>query len=305
MEILLTGATGFLGSHLLKKLLAEGNEVSIIKRSFSNCSRIEPELGHPKLSFYDIDRVDIEDAFASRNYRIIIHTATEYGRNEESIHKILEANVILPVKLIEMGIKYNVKNFLNTDSYFNKENYRYSNLLNYSLSKQSLLIWLKQFSSKIQIMNASLEHLYGPNDSESKFVEMLFQQIAVKHADRVSLTHGHQKRDFIYVDDVIAAYLVLIEYADTHNFSFRNFEIGTASCLEIRELASKIKLASGSQTVLGFGDIPYRPDEIMQSKADIKMMRELGWKQKISIDRGIEKILASYRQSITNDNSTA
>lgn len=294
MEILLTGATGFLGSHLLMKLLDEGHQVSIIKRSFSNTSRIETALNHPKLALYDIDLIDIEDAFASRNYRIIIHTATEYGRNEESIHKILEANVILPVKLIEMGIKYNVKSFLNTDSYFNKENYRYSNLLNYSLSKRSLLIWLRQFSSKIQIMNASLEHLYGPTDSESKFVEMLFQQIAVKQENRVRLTHGHQKRDFIYVDDVIAAYLVLIDYADAHNFSFRNFEVGTGSCIEVRELASKIKLESGSSTVLGFGDIPYRSDEIMQSKADTKQMRELGWEQKISIDTGIERILKLY-----------
>lgn len=295
MEIILTGATGFLGSHLLKRLLDEGHKVSIIKRSFSSIDKIKNVFNHENFSAYDIDTGDIEEIFQRNFFDIIIHTATEYGRNDESIHKILEANVILPVKLIEMGIKYNVKSFLNTDSYFNKDNYRYSNLLNYSLSKRSLLIWLMQFSSKIKIINISLEHIYGPNDSGSKFIEMLFRKIAIEKIDRVSLTHGHQKRDFIYVDDVIDAYLTLIKYSNEHNFSYQNFEIGSGTCLEVRELALKIKSSSGSNTVLGFGDIPYRSDEIMQSKADIKQMTELGWRQKISLEEGIQKILQIYR----------
>jgi nucleoside-diphosphate-sugar epimerase len=160
-----------------------------------------------------------------------------------------------------------------------------------------------QFSSKIQIINASLEHIYGPNDSESKFVEMLFRKIAIDKIDRLSLTHGHQKRDFIYVDDVIDAYLALIAYSDAHNFSYRNFEVGSGTCLEVREMALKIQRASGSHTTLGFGDISYRSDEIMQSRADIKQMTELGWRQKISIDDGIARILKCYAEkSLANLN---
>jgi len=291
---MLTGATGFLGSHLLKKLLDVGHKVSIIKRSFSNDYRIKGILNNKNLSVFDIDTCDLEEIYRKNNFDIIIHTATEYGRNDESIHKILEANVILPVKLIEMGIKYNVKTFLNTDSYFNKENYRYSNLLNYSLSKRSLLTWLMQFSSKIQIINASLEHVYGPYDSESKFVEMLFRKIAIEKIERVALTHGHQKRDFIYIDDVIDAYIDLIKYSKDHNFSYKNFEIGTGTCIEVGQLAIKIKSFSGSNTVLGFGDIAYRSDEIMESKADVKQMTELGWRPKTSVDDGVRKILKIY-----------
>ncbi|MBT8558154.1 NAD-dependent epimerase/dehydratase family protein [Polynucleobacter paneuropaeus] len=294
MEIILTGATGFLGSHLLKRLLDDGHKVSIIKRSFSSIDKIRSVLNNDNLSVYDIDSCALEYIFQQKKIDIIIHAATEYGRNDESIHKILEANVILPVKLIEMGIKYNVKSFLNTDSYFNKENYRYSNLLNYSLSKRSLLTWLKQLSSNIQIMNVSLEHIYGPNDSDSKFVEMLFKKIAIEKVDRVSLTHGHQKRDFIFVDDVVQAYIALIKYSNEHNFSYRNFEIGTGECIEVRELAVKIKRLSNSSTILGFGDIPYRSDEIMQSKADLKQMTELNWWSSTSLDDGVQNILEAY-----------
>ena len=297
MKILLTGATGFLGSHLLRGLLHEGHEVHVIKRSRSDLKRIEVLKEHKNIFFYDIDKIEPDEIFQNSNIEIIIHVATEYGRNNESTHDILLANVILPVRLIESGIKYGVRSFLNTDSYFNKENYRYSNLLNYSLSKRSLMTWLMQFSSKIQIINASLEHVYGPEDSGSKFVEMLFREISIKKVDRLGLTHGHQRRDFIHVDDVVEAYVYLIEYAQNHSFSFKNFEIGSGECMEIRELALKIKNASKSNTTLGFGDITYRSDEIMQSKADIKQMAELGWRHQISVDAGVSKILELYLEN--------
>lgn len=294
MEIILTGATGFFGSHLLKKLLDENHNVKVIKRSFSNIDRIKNSFNYKNFSTFNIDTEDIEKIFQQKTFDIIIHAATEYGRNDESIRMILEANVIFPIGLIEMGIKYNVKSFLNTDSYFAKENWCYSNLPYYSLSKRNLLMWLKQLSSKIQIINVSLEHIYGPNDSNSKFVEMLFKKIAIERIDRISLTPGHQKRDFIYVDDVVDAYLILIKYANENNFSYLDFEIGSGECLEVRELALKIKNFSNSNTVLGFGDVRYRPHEIMQSKADIKKMTALGWQQNISLEEGIKKILEIY-----------
>ena len=297
MEIILTGATGFMGSHLLKRLLKDGYRASIIKRSFSNTYRVRELLLHENLSIHNIDLTDIEEIFKYRKVDTIVHAATDYGRKDGSIHKILEANVILPVKLIEMGIKYGVKTFLNTDTYFNKDNNNYSNLLHYSLSKRSLLIWLKQLSSRIQILNACLEHIYGPYDSDSKFVEMLFQRIVVKKIPRVSMTHGHQRRDFIYIDDVVDAYVTLIKYADRHSFSYRNFEIGSGKCWEIRELAQKIKTSSGSPTELGYGDIPYRSDEIMESQADIRQIAELGWNPLVSLDEGIEKILRAYEST--------
>ena len=294
MRILLTGATGFLGSYLLRRFLGEGFKVSILKRSFSSIDRIRSVLDHKNVSIHDIDVCEIEDVFRKNNFNIIIHTATEYGRNDVSIFKVLEANIVFPVKLMELGVKYGVKSFLNTDSYFNKGSYEYSSLLNYSLSKRSLLLWLEKLSPKIQIINVILEHVYGPNDSESKFVEMLFRKISVNKVKKVSLTHGHQRRDFVYVEDVVDAYLALIKYSCSHKSSYQSFEVGSGQSIEIRELAKKIKLFSNSNTVLGFGDIPYRFDENMQSFADIKQMTELGWKPQVSIDQGVKKILKKY-----------
>ena len=208
--IVLTGGTGFLGSNLLGKLLVDGYEVAAIVRTNSSLARIENWTSHPNIKLYNVEEINPRIIFEENKIEVIVHTATEYGRGGGAISNILEPNLILPVRLIELGIEYNTACFINTDSYFNKGSSTYSNLLNYSLSKKSLLVWLKQLSNQIRIVNVTLEHMYGPGDSRSKFVENLIQEISVERISRVHLTHGHQKRDFVYVDEVADAFIKLI-----------------------------------------------------------------------------------------------
>lgn len=292
--IVLTGATGFLGSNLLGKMLDEGCEVAAVIRTNSNLSRIGKWKNHKNVKFYNVENEDPRLIFEENKIDVIVHTATEYGRRDGSVSNILQSNLILPIRLIELGIEYKTICFINTDSYFNKGGGSYSNLLNYSLSKKSLLVWLKQLSHKIKIVNISLEHMYGPWDSRSKFVENLIQEIALEHTPRVHLTHGHQKRDFIYVDDVSDAFIKLIEYGCTYEFTFKSFEVGTGMSVQLCDFTQKIKSLSHSESILGFGDIAYRSDEIMDSKADISGLTELGWIPKIDVTEGLSRILKCY-----------
>jgi len=288
-----------LGSHLLKKLLIENHHVVALKRSFSKLDKINSFIDHPNLTLFDLDVGNLEDVFAKGDIEIIIHTATEYGRAESTIHLVLETNLVYPIKLIEMGIKYKVRSFINTDSYFNKENFFYSHLLNYSLSKRSLVSWLNQLSDRIYIANVMLEHIYGPEDSETKFVEKLVQDIAIKQIERVSLTHGHQKRDFIYVDDVVSAYMHLIYHMKSAKTKYSIYQMGTGESIPVRRLAETIKELSGSRSVLGFGDLDYRSDEIMDSKADNSALMDLGWRPIITLREGLTNII-KFHGSLKN-----
>ena len=117
--ILLTGATGFLGSRLLERLLEDGREVVAIKRRTSNISRIAPLLQHRNLVIVEVESEGLEMLFSQFRIRTIVHTATEYGRNSTPISKILDANLILPIRLAELAISRGACNFVNTDSYFN------------------------------------------------------------------------------------------------------------------------------------------------------------------------------------------
>lgn len=298
MKILLTGGTGFLGSHLLRRFLADNHEVILLKRSFSRLDRIKSEVKHRNIKLIDLDIDRVEDVFKDGNVTSIVHAATDYGRAEYSINEVLEANLVYPIKLVELGIKYGVSNFINTDSYFNKDQSVYSHLANYAMSKRNLLGWLHRLSDRIQITNVMLEHIYGPEDSDTKFVTKLIKDIAIERVARVSLTFGYQKRDFIYVDDVVNAYTVLLKRIDSEKPNYEVFQIGTGDSISVRELAESIKFISLSKTTLGFGDIKYRNDEIMDSKANNLPLIKLGWQSTTSLKDGLVRTINSYNSGI-------
>lgn len=298
--IVLTGATGFLGSTLLEQLLARGDEVVAVKRSSSSTAKIERCLGHAGLHLFDIDIEDPSRIFQQYQVDTIVHTATEYGRGETPLYSILNANLLLPLRLAELGMQRGVRCFINTDSFFNKGGNSYSNLLNYSLSKKSLLIWLEKLAGNLGIINVVLEHLYGPGDSPSKFVEHVVRGVGIDQVPRIALTHGHQRRDFVHLDDVVQAYLRLVDYGRTQDFRIESFGLGTGQSIQVRDFVALIKELSDSPTVLGFGDVAYRDDEIMSSTADISRLERLGWRPRLSPSEGIRQILDCYRQEVAS-----
>ena len=293
--ILLTGATGFIGSRLLAALLDSGQKVLAVKRSFSNIEKISNYSDNGNLILFDLDIRDLKEIFDLYEIDAIVHMATEYGRGDTLVADILEANVIFPMRLAELGKKHGVKCFINTDSYFNKNGSSYSNLQTYSRSKKDVLSWLNQLGGEMKVINVILEHVYGPFDSSTKFVESLIQNIGVKQVSEIALTHGHQKRDFIYLDDVVNAYIKIIQHGTKEKFPTKIFELGTGDSVEVRKFAELLKEISSSKTTLSFGDIPYRGDEIMDSKADISALQQLGWSSEVKIKSGIEKILKAYK----------
>ena len=106
--ILLTGATGFLGSKLLHKLLATGlYHIVVLKRSSSNTIRIDDVIQAARgLACIDIDTVAKDfwkNYFSKNTVDVIIHCATCYGRGSETpITKVLESNLMFPLSLLEM-----------------------------------------------------------------------------------------------------------------------------------------------------------------------------------------------------------
>lgn len=291
MRILLTGVTGYLGSHLAKTLLANGCEVIGLKRPSSSLHRLESIL--PGLVLHDVEKADMSALFNQHGkIDAVIHTATCYGRNGENTSEMLEANLAFPLKLLDAAVSSGVGLFVNTDTVLDK-------FLNpYALSKGQFAEWGRYFAKqkKIRFLNLKLEHFYGPGDDASKFIAHIVNS-CLSNTSELKLTPGEQKRDFIYIDDVVAAYLLLLEKQGLLPDGFVEFEIGSGEAVTIREVVETIHRLTASTTWLNFGAQPYRAGEAMLSQANTSALQALGWQCRHSLEAGLMKVIERQRKS--------
>jgi CDP-paratose synthetase len=298
MKILITGSTGFLGSHLTKALVNEGHEVIILKRSFSDTWRIADVL--PKVTVFNVDQRPLEHPFTECGpIDVVIHTATKYDRNGESASQLLNTNVLFPLKLLETATAFQTKMFINTDSFIHKNHLGYRYLPGYALTKKQFLEWGKDFgkSEKIHFINVRLEHIYGSFDSQTKFVPYIMRS-CLNNLPELHLTPGNQKRDFIHINDAVTAYSLLIRQKITNVPWFKEYELGTGETVTVRNFVELIHQKSQSKTILKFGALPHRENEIMESKANNEDIKKLGWKNIINLEKGIEFLLKDEKNSI-------
>lgn len=292
MNVLLTGATGFLGSHLLSALLSYGHCVTILKRSTSNTWRIDNLQG--QFECYDIDNGSIEGAFSRKKFDAVFHTACNYGRNAEPMNEIIASNLIFGLRVLEAAIKFNTQTFFNADTFFNTDTVISKYLNTYSLAKKQFLEWLKQYSNQIQIVNLRLQHLYGPGDDKSKFVPWLLDQF--NHGvDEIPLSKGNQLRDFVYIDDVISAYLHLLSKKQIL-CNFNEFDVGSGNLITVKNFVEKFhatyrNINKNCNTHLNFGAIPCRDGELMTVKVDTSRLNEIGWYATVNLEKGIEYLI--------------
>jgi len=287
---LLTGATGFLGSHVLEQLIVNGYKVLVLKRSTSNLHRINHL--HGKYRSLDVDKHNIEEIFKQQPIDFIIHTACNYGRKNSELIDVIEANLIFGIEILEQAILNNVTTFINIDTFLPR------NLNAYSLSKKQFVDWLKQKTNEIQIINLKLEHMYGPKDDSGKFIIWLILQL-LNNEPEIALTSGVQKRDFIYIDDVVSAILCVIQ----KQYSLPNFmeyEVGTGDCIKVKdfviELYNEFESCFGqTKTQLKFGEIEYREGEIMEFYVNNQPLIDLGWYPKISLNKGLQNIVKEFK----------
>lgn len=282
-NILMTGATGFLGSNLLRELIKQRYEVTILKRSSSNISGIKDLIGSVKS--FNLDKILIGDTCKEVKVDVILHCATNYGRADTDPFLVIDANLLLPLKLLELGKKNNIKYFVNTDTILNKRiNY-------YALSKNQFKDWLEMYSEESVCVNILLEHFYGPLDDKTKFISFIINRL-LEGAAEIDLTEGKQKRDFIYIDDVVSAFIKILKNLNNLKFGVYDFEVGTNKSVTIREVVELIKeISANTVTKYNFGAIPYRKNEIMDSRANTKAIRDLGWRPKYSLVQGLTRTI--------------
>jgi nucleoside-diphosphate-sugar epimerase len=290
--VLVTGSLGFIGSNVSVMLKNKGYNIIHVIRIKEGLPQYSNDGGNIYCSFDGLPEI-----FKKIKITAVIHLATKYGRNGE-VFDVFQSNLNLPLKILQLCVQHECNTFLSADTFFGKPIFNYQHLRLYTLSKASLIDWVKiccKQNPNLKFVNLRLEHVYGPGDSLLKFIPDIILKLKMNQKE-IPMTSGIQIRDFVYVDDVSSLYLDLLEKTESIPTGFNEYEVGTGIGTSIRKFADLACSLVGSESRFLYGAVQTRENEIMESIADIEPLRSFGWIPSVPLEEGLAKTIMSLNK---------
>lgn len=277
MKILITGGTGYLGSRLVQHCLELGHELACIVRNTANLKRLDQF----KRDVVLIETGELEHKIPAFSPKTVIHTACIYARGKNTTEDVLEGNLLFPLKVLQASCKCGVKRWINAGTCFPER------INSYSLAKGQFSQWGQFYAEtgKIQFLNLRLEHFYGPDAPEDNFLTWVVGKM--RRNEPIDLTVGTQKRDFIYIKDVLNVYGKLLEASIQEKYL--EVPVGTGTAPSIREVVEHLAKLTHTSSQLCFGAVPLRSSE-PDSNCDIKVLERLGLTPLTSWQEGLQRL---------------
>lgn len=269
--------------------LYNANDVHIGIKSTSNRPK---DFIEKKLGIYYTDSLEFYDKIRESGFDVIINAVVDYGFNRDN-RQLRFSNVILPSKVLDYSSSEKLL-FINFDSFYTKF-HDYPRLKLYQESK----IELKKIFSlaqNVRVINFQLEHLYGPHDRIEKFIPQISLKLK-NNIKKISLTSGVQKRDFLFIDDLLRLITKVIEDVSIIPFGFNHFEVGTGSSIMLKSFLKELKYQLGSGSYLDFGKLQMSKFEIMDSKANLDELKKIfQWEPSYTYSMGIKKLIETDKR---------
>lgn len=303
MKVLVTGGAGFIGSHLVDRLVLEGHEVVVIdnlatgkRRNINRAAR-----------FYktDIQSWRVERVFRNERPNVVMHLAAQMDVRKSVEDPMFDAqvNVLGTLNVLQQAVKHGVRKVIFSSSggaiygeqeiYPAPESHLLSPLSPYGLSKLCGEQYLSYFQrvSGLQAVSLRYANVYGPRqDPEGEAgVVAIFIQKMLNNEQPVINGNGRQTRDFVFVDDVVEANLAMIgqETQGTYN-------VGTGVETSINDLFRILVQHTGSTCKEIHG--PAKKGEQARSVIDsTKLRQEVSWEPKADLSDGLKKTVEYFR----------
>ena len=311
--ILVTGAAGFIGFHLSKKLLEMGERVVGVDNLNSyydvnlKKARLEILKSNNNFGFYkeDIQNLDaLKDIFRQRQVKIICNLAAQAGVRHSLKHPFSyqKSNLEGFLNLLELARKYKVNNFIYASSssiYGNNKNIPFSvddrvdtPISLYAATKKANELIAHAYSHLYQIPCTGLRYftVYGPWGRPDMAL-FLFTDAILKGMPINVYNYGRMKRDFTYIDDIIEGTIAALN----RPVPYEVFNLGNSDSVHLLDFIRILEEELGQEAEKNM--MPMQPGDVAETAADIQKSRKLlGFNPKTSLREGIKKFVAWYRQ---------
>lgn len=290
--VIVTGATGFIGKHLVERLSQDGYKVVLLVRKTSVLKTRSSD---------NIVRVDVDgtveqltNLFNNTKPMMVLHLASLYlpTHQPDDVQKLVASNISFPSQLLEAMKLSGIKKFLNTGTswqHYNNEKYDPVNL--YAATKQSFEDILQYYVSAEGFSSITLKlfDTYGPADERKKLFHLL--RDSTQNTNGLEMSPGDQLLNIVYIDDVIEAFvaaIALLEKGPQYKNDSFAVSANDDEIISLRELVGLYSDVTGTTPNIKFGARPYRAREVMQPWTN--GTRVPNWKPKISLRDGIRLV---------------
>ena len=291
-KILITGATGFIGSNLCNKLVSLDYDISIITRKNSNYNNIKNIIDKVDIFIYDNDIDNLIDYFNNRKFDLVIHLASSsiVEHNKDNINVILDSDLKFSINILEAMRYSKSKNILNTSTYFihyKNENYNPNSL--YAIMKKTFEDILKFYNEDYGINYISIELFdnYGFNDTRNKLLELIHKASLTNEV--LNMSDGYQILNLTYIDDIINGYLIAIDMLLNSRGINKKYTLKSNDNITIRNLVNLYEKISNKKINVNYGAIPYRKRTMMFPWTDCDLLPN--WEQKYTLEEGLKEFI--------------
>lgn len=297
MKTLITGGAGFIGSHLVDKLIKQGHKVVVI----DNLSTGKKENLNLQAEFYQLDILDsqISEIFKKEKPEIVFHLAAQIDVRKSVADPIEDAkiNILGSLNLLESCKKFGVKKIIfastggaiygDADVVPTSEKEPALPISPYGITKLTIEKYLNYYHKVFNLPYISLRlaNVYGPrqNSEGEAGVIAIFCDKLFENKQPIIFGDGNQTRDYVFVDDIVEAAILA-----TENSKVGIFNVGTGIEININKLYQLISKKTGKEIKPIFA--PAKHGDLKRSCLDCaKIKQELKWSPKYNIEKGLSK----------------
>jgi len=291
-KIIITGATGFIGSNLVKYLIEHNYDIAIIVRESSTLKILDTELSKITVFRYNGNLECLIDFFKDFQADAVVHLAAYFVAEHmpTQIDSLVDSNIRFSMHIAEAMHQSGVKNMINTStSWQHYQDQEYNPASLYAATKQAVEDIFKYYSDawSFNIINLVIYDSFGIDDSRNKIIS-LFRKIA-NTGDVLYMSEGDQKVDLVYITDIIEAYMISLErILDNKCKGFHKYYLKSGNEKSLKEIAEIFSKVFDVSLPIAWGKRPYRMREVMSSYPLGEQLP--GWDTQITLEEGLTLI---------------
>ncbi|MCI2056207.1 MAG: NAD(P)-dependent oxidoreductase [Oscillibacter sp.] len=286
---LLTGATGYIGSHVALELQKNGWDIGIIARESSRLDRLEAMGVTADCHIYDGTLDSLIGAMTPKPdavFHLAVYPVAQH-KTEADIRNLISVDVLFGTFLLEAMRCCGVQRLIYASTVWQQIGGGYAPNSLYTATKQAYEDIVEYYCrcQGIRALSLRLTDNFGKDDTRRKVFNLI--RNSAQSGELLKMSPGGQELDVLYIDDIAGGFVQAADITEHEDCCNRKYTLTSGQVITLREFAEEYERISGQHPNIAWGSLPYREHEIM--KVDLPDNVLPGWKPTVSLLQGIKR----------------